>query len=187
MAKISELISNQEDVQNFNANLKVYLTTFQTAKASGIYSEFHGIKMDNNFMSAYLGFSAKEKMCVVESKEGKLLFVHGTPDGNFQVEGTIITHEELLNMVEEKFGAGEYILISCFNATHHDMSNGRVTLKRDLKTATNTPIFMFSVVEGTIIAFSRWNEWAVQTLQQPQAKKVSKNNLPESIRKKLNK
>ena len=135
------------------------------AYKNGEGTTLHNIKMEKEELEKVIKtFSKKGTPILLECDEGKIVFVHGKPDGTYWVEGQKIPADQLTSLIKSMFGSNEYILMSCYNATHSNLSDNGVSLTIDEKTATHSPIHFMLKEEGEKLNIQLWSNFSTYFL-----------------------
>lgn len=152
-------------------------------------------------------FFVGRKAIALQSDEGLLALVHGTPDGQFEVAGQIIDGIRMSCAFEQY---RTYTLLSCYNAAHKDFEVYSTYFVRDYRTLSNHPIiilpffgrliiwadssttaYMWAVLWPTLVGqiLLGFCQGVVAGYRQAQSskQKINFEDIPEDIRKKLKK
>ena len=119
-------------------------------------SVYHNVKFLNGEVATMVNlgkeFFVGRKALTLQSDEGLLALVHGTPDGSFEIEGEI-EDDEAMSFNFEQFKT--YTLLSCYNGTHRDFESYSTYFVRDYRTLSNHPIVILPFF-GRIIIWADW-------------------------------
>ena len=84
----------------------------------------------------YKRFNGKLEQMTLDTDQGQVALVHGTPTGDYAVGsilGPMVVDQE---MMAQHFAAGQYTLVSCFNGLHNDFEYEGRSFVRDQNTNT---------------------------------------------------
>ena len=136
--------------------------------------------------------------CDLVSDQGNIALIHGVEFGGFRTNTGVINSEQ--DIAKYFTNDGNYTLISCHNAFHHDFENGGRQFKRDEKTSSPYPIFCM-ICLNRMYAISTRNlykqfltylhdedtaERYISMLEDSLPKIIKEEDLPEWVKAKLN-